>query len=29
MRKAALMRLLALVGSIAAVLVGGDTVWPK
>jgi hypothetical protein len=29
MRKAALMRLLALAGSIAGVLVGGDTVWPK
>jgi hypothetical protein len=29
MRKAALMRLLALAGPLAAVLVGGDTVWPK
>jgi hypothetical protein len=29
MRKAALMRLLALAGSLAAVLFGGDTVWPK
>jgi hypothetical protein len=29
MRKAALMRLLGLVGSAVAVLFGGDTVWPK